>query len=77
MCSFFGDIGQGEVTDSDICLFLKYADTNLGYANIGISLCRIHTHSLQAGGVCALKASGHDDIDINKIGRWSPRSHNF
>ncbi len=38
---------------------------------------RMNTHSLQLGGVCALKLAGYDKVHIRKMGWWAPKSNAF
>ncbi|MCP4748917.1 MAG: hypothetical protein GY874_22710 [Desulfobacteraceae bacterium] len=56
---------------------VKLAAIALKYPERGIPIKRIDTHSLRAGGACALKLSGHDKIQIRKMGRWAPKSLAF
>ncbi len=38
---------------------------------------QMDTHSLRAGGTCALKLVGYNKVHIRKMGRWAPRSNSF
>ena len=77
ICTYWDEAGRGSVTESQIRYAVKFAATALGYPSRGIPIARVDTHSLRAGGACALKLSGHDDVEIRKMGRWAPRSLAF
>ena len=77
LCSFWDDVGRGDVTDGNIRYAVKFVVATLKYPDRGIPLKRVDTHSLRSGGACALKLSGKSDTDIKKMGRWSPQSSSF
>ena len=77
LCSYWDDVGRGDVTDNNIRFAVKFAATSLRYPDRGIPIDRVDTHSLRSGGACALKLAGYDDIDIMKMGRWAPNSTAF
>ena len=68
LCSYWDDVGRGDVTDNNIRFAVKFAATSLRYPDRGIPIDRVDTHSLRSGGACALKLAGYDDIDIMKMG---------
>ena len=37
----------------------------------GILLEHVDAHSLRLGGACALKLSGHDNVEVMKMGCWA------
>ena len=77
LCSFWDEVGLGNVTDTQVRYAVKFAAQALGYPDRGIPVQRIDTHSLRSGGACALKLSGRDDVEIMKMGRWAPNSTSF
>ena len=77
ICSFWDEAGHANVTDKMIRFTVKLTASALNYEQRGIPINRIDTHSLRAGGACALKLSGHDDVEIRKMGRWKPSSQAF
>ena len=77
VCSYWDDVGRGDVTDGAIRYAVKHAARMLDYKDRGIDLDRIDTHSLRLGGACALKMAGYSDTDIKKMGRWAPKSTSF
>ena len=77
LCAYWDDVGTGTVIDTQIRFAVKYAATALDYRERGIPIDRVDTHSLRYGGACALKLSGHSDMEIMKQGRWSPMSTVF
>ena len=56
---------------------VKYAAATLKYPSRGIPLSRVDTHSLRAGGACALSLAGYRSHQIMKMGRWAPKSTAF
>ena len=68
---------MANVTDKMISYAVKFAASMLSYELRGIPLDRVDTHSLRAGGACALALAGYRDRDIRKMGRWSPDSASF
>lgn len=77
LCSYWDDIGRGDVTDTNIRFAVKFAAKALNYPERGIPLERIDTHSLRSGGACALSLAGYKDREIMKMGRWAPNSTAF
>ena len=74
---YWDDICRGDVTDGNIRYAVKHAAAMLEYPDRGIPLKDVDTHSLRAGGACALKLAGYSDTDIKKMGRWRPKSTSF
>ena len=56
---------------------VKYAAQALDYPSCGMPIQRMDTHSLRAGGGCAMKLAGKDDVGIQRMGRWAPESTSF
>ena len=78
LCTFFDKVGQGFITNDDISYGVKFAATALKYPSArGIPIDRIDTHSLQAGGACAMALQGYKPMEICKMGRWAPKSTSF
>ena len=77
ICSYWDEMGKADVTDRDISFAVKFASAMLDYPERGIPVERVDTHSLRAGGACALKLAGYRDSTIIKQGRWSPESTTF
>ena len=78
MCDYWDELGEGHVTDVDVRKALKFGAMALKYPERwAIPIERIDTHSLRSGGACALKLSGHSDVEIKKMGRWAPKSTSF
>jgi hypothetical protein len=77
VCSYWDELGRGDVVDRDISFAVKFAAGMLEYPERGIPINRIDTHSLRAGGACAMKLSGHSEDEIIKQGRWAPKSTSF
>ena len=77
VCSYWDDMGRADVVDKDISYAVKFAAGMLDYPDRGIPINRVDTHSLQAGGACAMKLSGHTEDEIIKPGRWAPTSTSF
>lgn len=78
LCDYWDDLGEGHVTDVEMRKALKFGAGMLKYPEKrGIPIERVDTHSLRSGGACALKLSGHSDVEIKKMGRWAPRSTSF
>lgn len=77
ICSFWDELGRGDVTDSMISYEVKFAAKALDYPSRGLPLVRMDTHSLRSGGACALKLAGRKDTEIQKMGRWAPNSTAF
>ena len=77
ICTYFDEAGMGSVTDTQIRFTVKFAAKSLHYDERGIPNNRVDTHSLRAGGACALKLAGHDEVQIRKMGRWAPKSNAF
>ncbi len=64
------------VTDRNIGIAVCWGAIYDGLLLKGYTINRISSHSLQVGGVMALKLSGAPDSTIMRIGRWSgPLSH--
>ena len=74
ICAYWDDVGYGNVSESQISFAVKLAAMAFKHPDRGIPIDRVDTHSLRAGGACALKLSGHDEIEIRKMGRWAPKS---
>ena len=55
---------MANVTDKMISYAVKFAASMLSYDLRGIPLDRVDTHSLRAGGACALALAGYRDRDI-------------
>lgn len=77
LCSYWDEVGRGDVTDSNIRFAVKFAAKALDYPSRGIPIERIDTHSLRSGGACALSLAGYRDHEIMKMGRWAPNSTSF
>ena len=77
VCSYWDEVGRGDVTDGAIRYAVKFAAAMLGYPARGIPIDRVDTHSLRSGGACAMKLSGHSDTEIKKQGRWAPDLTSF
>ena len=77
ICDFWDEAGKGSVTETQIRYSVKFAAKAKEYHKRGIPLDKVDTHSLRSGGACALKLSGHTDVEIRKMGRWAPRSQAF
>ena len=77
VCSYWDDMGKADVVDKDISFAVKFAAGMMEYPNRGIPINRVDTHSLRAGGACAMKLSGHSEDEIIKQGRWAPTSTSF
>ena len=77
ICSYWDEMGRADVTDRDISFAVKFAAAMLDYPKRGIPVDRVDTHSLRAGGACAMKLAGYKDSTIIKQGRWSPESTTF
>ena len=74
LCSYWDDIGRGNVTDDNVRYAVKVAAASLKYPERGIPIARVDTHSLRSGGACALKIAGYRDTVIQKMGRWKADS---
>ena len=77
LCTYWDDVGRGNITDNEIRWAVKFAAQGLNYEDRGIPTTRVDTHSLRSGGACALKLSGYSDTEIQKMGRWAPKSTSF
>ena len=77
LCSFWDELGHGHVTGEMVAYAVKHAAAALDYPSRGIPLSRINTHSLRAGGACALSLAGYKAHQIMKMGRWAPKSTAF
>ena len=77
VCSYWDEVGRGDVTDGAIRYAVKFAAAMLGCPARGIPIDRVDTHSLRSGGACAMKLSGHSDTEIKKQGRWAPDLTSF
>ena len=77
LCAFWDDLGRADVTNDMVSFEVKMAAKALDYPGRGMPLARMDTHSLRSGGACALKLAGRDDIEIQKMGRWAPKSTAF
>lgn len=77
LCTYYDEAGRGLVTNDQVSFTVKCAANCLKYEERGIPIDRVDTHSLRSGGVCALKLSGHDDVEIRNMGRWAPKSNTF
>ena len=64
VCSYWDQLGQGNVMDGQIRFAVKFSGRLLVYPVRDIPLNRLDTHSLQAGGACVLAALGHKDREI-------------
>ena len=61
LCTYWDEVGQGDVTDSHIRYAVKFSAKMLKYEDRGIPINRINTHSLRSGGACAMALSGHSN----------------
>ena len=77
LCSYWDEIGRGDVTDDNVRFAVKAAAASLKYPDRGIPLERVGTHLLRSGGACALKIAGYEDLVIQKMGRWKANSRAF
>ncbi|KAL7525436.1 hypothetical protein ACHAXR_001004, partial [Thalassiosira sp. AJA248-18] len=77
LCAYWDSVGHGNVTDNNIRFAVKFAAGVLNYEARGIPIDRIDTHSLRSGGACALALAGYKDREIQKMGRWAPKSTSF
>ncbi|KAL9178895.1 hypothetical protein ACHAXT_011868 [Thalassiosira profunda] len=77
LCSYWDDVGRGDVTDGNIRFAVKFAAKALNYEARGIPIERVDTHSLRSGGACALSLAGYKPHEIRKMGRWAPNSSAF
>lgn len=77
LCSYWDDVGRGDITDGAIRYAIKHAARVLDYPARGIPIKRVDTHSLRSGGACALKLAGYGETEIKKMGRWAPESQAF
>ena len=72
--TFFNNKCEFNITDADIREALKFAAKQLNYAERGIPIDRIDTHSLRSGGANALSLAGYSDRAIMKMGRWKSKT---
>jgi hypothetical protein len=77
VCSYWDNMGKCDVVDKDISFAVKSAAGMLENPDRGIPINKANTHSLRAGGACAMKLSGHSKDEIIKQGRWAPTSASF
>ena len=62
LCAYWDSVGRGDVTDMDMRFHMKFSAEKLGYPSRNIPLDSIDTHLNQAGGACAMKLAGFDDV---------------
>jgi len=72
--TFFNNECEFNISDADIREALKFAAKQLNYAERGIPIDRIDTHSLRSGGANALSLAGYSDRAIMKMGRWKSKT---
>ena len=75
--SYWEEMGKCNVVDKDISFAVKFVAGMLKYPDRRIPINRLDTHSLRAGGACAMKLLGHSKDEITKQGRWALNSTSF
>ena len=77
LCSYWDEVGRGDVTDCSIRSVVIFSPKALKYPEGGISLQRMDTHSLWSRGAYALELAWFKGREIMIMGPWAPKSQAF
>ncbi len=75
ICAYWDEVGRVNVTDQQIHFAVKYTTKMKHDDKHSITIDCINIHLLRSGSVCACKLAGFNEVKIQKMGRWAPKSN--